>query len=120
MALAGDIAQVVRRHWIRAEPWSDPEAFLKHSPIRYMDRVVTPTLVMVGEEDWRTPPWEAEQFYTALKMNGVDTAYIRIPGSPHYIASRPSRLIAKTDNIMGWFARYDPAKKDEKEDDAEE
>ena len=120
MALAGDIAQVVRRHWIRAEPWSDPEAFLKHSPIRYMDKVVTPTLVMVGEEDWRTPPWEAEQFYTALKMNGVDTAYIRVPGSPHYIASRPSRLIAKTDNIMGWFAKYDPAKKDEKEDDTEE
>jgi len=120
MALAGDIAQVVRRHWIRAEPWSDPEAFLKHSPIRYMDKVVTPTLVMVGEEDWRTPPWEAEQFYTALKMNGVDTAYIRIPGSPHYIASRPSRLIAKTDNIMGWFAKYDPAKQDEEKDDAGE
>jgi dipeptidyl aminopeptidase/acylaminoacyl peptidase len=120
MALAGDIAQVVRRHWIRAEPWSDPEAFLKHSPIRYMDKVVTPTLVMVGEEDWRTPPWEAEQFYTALKMNGVDTAYIRIPGSPHYIASRPSRLIAKTDNIMGWFAKYDPAKKDEEKGDAGE
>ena len=120
MALAGDIAQVVRRHWIRAEPWSDPEAFLKHSPIRYMDKVVTPTLVMVGEEDWRTPPWEAEQFYTALKMNGVDTAYIRIPGSPHYIASRPSRLIAKTDNIMGWFAKYDPAKKNEEKDDAGE
>tara|TARA_R110000751_G_scaffold2632_2_gene13978 strand:+ start:12218 stop:14302 length:2085 start_codon:yes stop_codon:yes gene_type:complete len=120
MALAGDIAQVVRRHWIRAEPWSDPEAFLKHSPIRYMDKVVTPTLVMVGEEDWRTPPWEAEQFYTALKMNGVDTAYIRIPGSPHYIASRPSRLIAKTDNIMGWFAKYDPAKQDKAENGAEE
>jgi len=112
MALAGDIAQVVRRHWIRAEPWSDPEAFLKFSPIRYVDKVVTPTLIMVGEEDWRTPAWEAEQFYTALKMRGIDTAYIRVPGSPHYIASRPSRLIAKTDNIMGWFAKYDPAKKD--------
>ncbi|KCZ54094.1 hypothetical protein HY29_03205 [Hyphomonas beringensis] len=45
-------------------------------------------------------------------MNGVDTAYIRVPGSPHYIASRPSLLIAKTDNIMGWFAKYDPAKAD--------
>jgi len=121
MALAGDIAQVVRRHWIRAEPWSDPEAFLKFSPIRYVDKVVTPTLIMVGEEDWRTPAWEAEQFYTALKMNGVDTAYIRVPGSPHYIASRPSRLIAKTDNIMGWFAKYDPAKKaDAAEDKAPE
>lgn len=114
MALAADIAQFVRRHWIRSDPWSDPEAFLKFSPIRYVDKVKTPTLMMVGEEDWRTPAWEAEQFYTALKMNGVDTALIHVPGSPHYIASRPSRLIAKTDNIMGWFAKYDPAKKDEK------
>jgi acylaminoacyl-peptidase len=113
MALAGDIAQFVRRHWIRADPWADPEAFLKFSPIRYVDKVTTPTMIMVGEEDWRTPAWEAEQLYTALKMNGVDTVYVRVPGSPHYIASRPSRLIAKTDNIMGWFAKYDPAKKEE-------
>ena len=53
-------------------------------------------------------------------MRGVDTALIRVPGSPHYIAARPSRLIAKTDNIMGWFAKYDPAKKDEAAEDAEE
>ncbi|MFT5674178.1 MAG: dipeptidyl aminopeptidase/acylaminoacyl peptidase [Paraglaciecola sp.] len=110
MALAADIGQYVRRHWIRADPWADPEAFLKHSPIRYVDKVKTPTLIMVGEEDYRTPAWEAEQFYTALKMLEVDTALIRVPGAPHYIASRPSRLISKTDNIMGWFAKYDPAK----------
>ncbi|MBL4631370.1 MAG: S9 family peptidase, partial [Paraglaciecola sp.] len=110
MALAADIGQYVRRHWIRADPWSNPDAFLKHSPIRYVDKVKTPTLMMVGEEDYRTPAWEAEQFYTALKMLKVDTALIRVPSSPHYIASRPSRLINKTDNIMGWFAKYDPAK----------
>jgi len=112
MALAADISQYVRRHWIRADPWTDPEAFLKFSPIRYVDKVKTPTLMMVGEEDWRTPTWEAEQFYTGLKMNGVDTALIRIPGASHGITSRPSRLIALTDNIMGWFAKYDPVKKD--------
>jgi dipeptidyl aminopeptidase/acylaminoacyl peptidase len=116
MALAGDIAQFVRRHWIRQDPWSNPEAFLKFSPIRYVDKVETPTLLMVGEEDYRTPAWEAEQFYTALKMRGVDTALIRVPGSTHYIASRPSRLVAKTDNIMGWFAKYDPAKKKDMEE----
>ena len=115
MALAGDIAPYVRRHWIREDPWSNPDAYLKFSPIRYVDKVKTPTLMMVGEEDYRTPTWEAEQFYTALKMLDVDTALIRVPSSPHYIASRPSRLIAKTDNIMGWFAKYDPAKKN-KED----
>jgi len=112
MALAADIGQFVRRHWIRADPWTDPSAYLDFSPIMLMDNVTTPTLMMVGEEDYRTPTWEAEQFYTALKMKGVDTALIRVPGSPHYIASRPSRLIAKTDNIMGWFAKYDPAKTD--------
>jgi dipeptidyl aminopeptidase/acylaminoacyl peptidase len=107
MALSADIAQFVRRHWIRADPWENPDAFLDLSPIMLIENVVTPTMVMVGEEDWRTPTWEAEQFYTALKLKGVDTALIRIPGSSHSIASRPSRLIAKTDNIMGWFAEYD-------------
>ncbi|MCR9270575.1 MAG: S9 family peptidase [Hyphomonadaceae bacterium] len=116
MALSADIAQFVRRHWIREDPWENPDAFLDLSPIMLIENVVTPTLVMVGEEDWRTPTWEAEQFYTALKLKGVDTALIRVPGSPHYIAGRPSRLIAKTDNIMGWFAKYDPEKQDQSDD----
>ncbi|MEE4173186.1 MAG: S9 family peptidase [Xanthomonadales bacterium] len=110
MALSADIAAFVKRHWIRADPWQDPDAFLDRSPIMLVENVTTPTLLMVGEEDWRTPTWEAEQFYTALKLRGVDTALIRVPGAPHYIAGRPSRLVAKTDNIMGWFERYDPAK----------
>lgn len=112
MALSADIAQFVRRHWIREDPWENPDAFLDLSPIMLIENVTTPTLVMVGEEDWRTPTWEAEQFYTALKLRGVETALIRVPGSPHYIAGRPSRLIAKTDNIMGWFSKYDPANAD--------
>ena len=116
MALSADIAQFVRRHWIREDPWENPDAFLDLSPIMLIENVVTPTLVMVGEEDWRTPTWEAEQFYTALKLKGVETALIRVPGSPHYIAGRPSRLIAKTDNIMGWFAKYDPAKQSDGEE----
>lgn len=117
MGLASDIGPFVNKHWIGANPWEDPEAFLRLSPIRYVGNVKTPTLMMVGEEDYRTPAWEAEQFYSGLKQNGVDTALIRVPGSPHYIASRPSRLIAKTDNIMGWFAKYDPAKKDKESED---
>ncbi|MGK0272920.1 MAG: hypothetical protein ACI88H_003596, partial [Cocleimonas sp.] len=59
-------------------------------------------------------------YYTALKMLKVDTALIRVPSAPHYIASRPSRLISKTDNIMGWFAKYDPAKKESNETETED
>ncbi|WP_300396504.1 S9 family peptidase [Henriciella sp.] len=115
MGLASDIGVYVNKHWIGANPWDEPEKFLALSPINYVGNVTTPTLMMVGEEDWRTPAWEAEQFYSGLKQVGVDTALIRVPGSPHYIASRPSRLIAKTDNIMGWFEMYDPALEDEDE-----
>lgn len=109
MALAADIGAYVMRHWIRAVPWEDRDTYWKLSPLSLVGNVTTPTLLMVGEEDWRTPAWESEQFYSALKLRKVDTALIRVPGSPHYIAGRPSRLIAKTDNIMGWFAKYDPA-----------
>ena len=109
MALMGDIGAYVTRHWIRANPWEDRDIYWKLSPLSLVGNVTTPTMLMVGEEDWRTPTWEAEQFYGALKLRKIDTALVRVPSSPHYIASRPSRLIAKTDNIMGWFAKYDPA-----------
>jgi acylaminoacyl-peptidase len=112
MAMSADIAAFVARHWIRALPWEDPDTYFKRSPISLVGNVTTPTLVMVGEEDWRTPTWEAEQFYTALKLRKVETALVRIPGSSHAIAARPSRMNAKVDNIMGWFAKYDPAKVD--------
>lgn len=113
MALAGDIARIVSRHWMRALPWENRERYWNLSPISRADKVVTPTLMMVGEEDYRTPAWEAEQFYTALKLQNVDTALIRIPGASHSIAARPSRLNAKVDNIIGWFKKYDPAIKAE-------
>ncbi|MFT6408804.1 MAG: acylaminoacyl-peptidase [Arenicella sp.] len=108
MALAADISRFVSRHWLGAQPWENPELYWRLSPISLVGNVKTPTLVMVGEEDWRTPAWEAEQFYTALKVQKVDSALVRIPGASHSIASRPSRLIAKVDNILGWFAKYDP------------
>jgi acylaminoacyl-peptidase len=62
---------------------------------------------MTGESDYRTPSSESEQYYQALKLRKVDTALIRVPGAPHFISGRPSHMIAKTDNIVAWFRRYD-------------
>ncbi|MEM7360427.1 MAG: S9 family peptidase [Pseudomonadota bacterium] len=107
MALAADISKFVSRHWMGMQPWEDPQFYWKQSPISLVGNVTTPTMVMVGEEDWRTPAWEAEQYYTALKVQGVDTVLVRIPGASHSIAARPSQLIAKVDNILGWFKKYD-------------
>jgi acylaminoacyl-peptidase len=98
------------RYWFGALPWEDPEAYRKRSPISYIGNVKTPTLLMTGEADLRTPISEAEQFYQALKLARVDTALVRIPGASHGIANRPSHLIAKVEHVLAWFARYDPAK----------
>ncbi len=114
MALSADISRFVSRHWFRAQPWEQPLEYWRRSPLSLVGNVKTPTMVMVGEADWRTPTWEAEQYYTALKVQDVDTVLVRVPGASHLIAGRPSQLIAKTDNIMGWFAKYDPVKKKEK------
>lgn len=115
MALAADISLYVARHWMGMQPWEDPEFYWKQSPLSLVGNVTTPTMVMVGEEDWRTPAWEAEQYYTALRVQKIDTVLVRVPGASHSIASRPSRLIAKVDNILGWFAKYDKKAKKEAE-----
>lgn len=120
MALAADISKFVSRHWMGMQPWEDPEFYWKQSPISLVGNVTTPTMVMVGEEDWRTPAWEAEQYYTALKVQGVDTVLVRVPGASHSIAARPSQLIAKVDNILGWFKKYDEENDESEVNDSEE
>ena len=87
-------------------PWEDPEKYFKHSPISLVGNVKTPTMVMVGESDHRTPPSEAEQFYQALKLQKVATVFVRIPGASHGITTRPSNLIGKVAHVLKWFADH--------------
>lgn len=87
------------------QPWESFENYWKFSPVSLVGNIQTPTLVMVGTKDLRTPPSEAKQLYHALKLRKVETAYVEIPGAYHNIASRPSQLIAKIDHILAWFKR---------------
>jgi acylaminoacyl-peptidase len=109
-ALTSDITHFVSRHWFPAMPWEDPDGYWERSPLSLVGNVSTPTALLTGEDDFRTPMAESEQFYQALKLRRVDTALIRIPEASHGIAARPSQLIAKVDNILAWFARYPAAK----------
>lgn len=94
------------KYWFPAKPWEDPEHYMKRSPISYVDNISTPTMLLTGEEDYRTPIAESEQFYSALKLEGVDAAMVRIPGASHGIASKPSNLVAKVAAILAWFEKY--------------
>lgn len=90
------------------QPWENIENYMRFSPISLVGRIATPTLVMVGLADLRTPLSEAKQLYSALKIRGIDTALVEVPDAPHNIAGRPSQLITKVDHILAWFARYAP------------
>ncbi len=94
------------KYWFAKKPWEDPENYLKRSPLTYVGNVTTPTMLLVGEEDYRTPIAESEQFYAALKIQKVETALVRIPGASHGIADKPSNLIAKMASVLAWFEKY--------------
>ncbi|HZW59703.1 MAG TPA: S9 family peptidase, partial [Woeseiaceae bacterium] len=106
MVLTSDISTFVPRYWFADMPWEDPDAYWRRSPLSLVGNVTTPTMLMTGEQDYRTPISEAEQFYQALQLRRIDTALVRVPEAPHGIAGRPSHLIAKVDNILAWFGRY--------------
>jgi acylaminoacyl-peptidase len=94
------------KYWFPNKPWEDPSSYLKRSPISYVGNVSTPTMLLTGEEDYRTPIAESEQFYAALKLEEVETAMVRIPGASHGIANRPSNLVAKIASVLAWFEKY--------------
>ncbi|USI74380.1 S9 family peptidase [Sphingomonas morindae] len=95
------------KNWFGAMPWEDPQQYWRRSPLSLVGNVTTPTAVMVGEEDHRTPPSEAEQLYAALQIRAVPTVLIRVPGASHHgLAERPSQLIGETNAILAWFGRY--------------
>ncbi len=105
-ALSADLALMFSQYWFPAMPWEDPMGYWKRSPLSLAGNVTTPTMLLTGEQDWRTPMWESEQYYQALKLQGVETALVRIPGASHSIAARPSQLAAKVSAVLEWFDRH--------------
>lgn len=104
--LTADLPELGATYWFKGPPWEHVESYVKRSPISYVGNVKTPTMVMTGEVDYRTPSSEAEQFYEALKLRKVPTTMIRIPDASHEIAAKPSNMMAKVAYILGWFRRY--------------
>lgn len=87
-------------------PWEHVEHYWKRSPMSLVGNVTTPTMLITGEKDLRTPMAQTEQFYQALKLRKVDTVLVKVPESYHGIAGKPSRMIAKIEHTLAWFEKY--------------
>ena len=88
------------------QPWENFETYWKFSPISLVGNVKTPTMVMVGMNDLRTPASEAKQLYHALKLRKIETVLVEIPDSYHNIAGKPSNLISKVAHTLAWFNKF--------------
>lgn len=86
-------------------PWEDPMEYAVRSPLHYVARVKTPTMIMTGEADLRTPIGQSEEFYRALKMLKKETLLVRMPEEYHGWR-RPTHQLAQQLYLLAWFEKY--------------
>ena len=104
--LTADMAPYSVKYWFPGMPWDNVDHYESRSLLSVVENVKTPTMIMTGEEDYRTPMSESEQYFKALKMLGVETVLVRVPGEPHGIRRRPSHHVAKMVGTIGWFRKH--------------
>ncbi len=104
-ALTSDIPFIIK-YWFPGNPWENTDQYMQRSLTNLVGKVKTPSLVMTGEADFRTPISEAEQFYSALKLLNVEAVLVRVPEEPHGISRRPSHHIMKILYVAGWFDQH--------------
>ena len=105
-SLTADMAPTSVNDWFPGFPWDNRANYESRSLLSVVKHVKTPTLIMTGEEDFRTPMSESEQYYKALKMLGVESVLVRVPDEPHGIRRRPSHEASKLTTLQGWFDQH--------------
>ena len=87
-------------------PWEDPSEHLRRSPLMYVGNVSTPTMLMTGIHDLRTPISQTEEYYQALKLRKVPTAMVRFNEEYHGTTSKPSNFLRTQLYLHHWFTRH--------------
>ena len=91
-----------------ATPWSDVNKLWEHSPLKYADKVKTPTLFIHSEQDYRCWLPEGIQMFTALKYHGVDSRLCMFRGESHELSrsGKPKHRLRRLREMKEWFDRY--------------
>jgi dipeptidyl aminopeptidase/acylaminoacyl peptidase len=87
-------------------PWEDPSEHLTRSPLMHAGNVKTPTMLMTGVNDLRTPISQTEEFYMALKMRKVPTVMLRFNDEWHGTSSKPSNAMRSLLYMQSWFEKH--------------
>ena len=96
-------------NWFKAPPFQDPEDFKARSPITYVNEVKTPSMFILGEEDYRTPSGAGgEQMFRALKFRKIPTVMVKFPNESHELSRSggPWHRVERLQHIVGWFDKW--------------
>lgn len=101
-------AQGLTEFEFMGKPWEQRELYRRLSPISYVENVKAPTLIIAGEEDYRTPMTDNEQWFMALKKRKVPVELVRYPRSSHGLSrgGEPWLLVDRLERIRSWFVHY--------------
>jgi dipeptidyl aminopeptidase/acylaminoacyl peptidase len=95
--------------WFRKPPFQDPADFSARSPITHVEKIQTPLMFILGDEDWRTPPSAGgEQLFRALKFLKRPTVMVRFPDENHELSrsGKPWHRVERLQHIVGWFDKW--------------
>jgi dipeptidyl aminopeptidase/acylaminoacyl peptidase len=98
-------AQGLTEHAFFGPPWEQRELYRRLSPISYVEKVKAPTLILLGENDYRTPTSDNEQWFMALRKRNVPVELVRYPRSGHNLSrnGEPWLLVDRLERIRSWF-----------------
>jgi dipeptidyl aminopeptidase/acylaminoacyl peptidase len=100
--------------WFRKAPWEDPQDFAARSPITHVANVTTPTMYVLGDQDYRTPPADGgEMMFRALKYRKIPTVMVRFPRENHELSrsGEPKHRVERLQHIVGWMDQWLQGKK---------
>ena len=91
--------------WFYGTPYEKLDGFLKSSPMTFVKKVRTPTLLLQGEADTTDPIGQSQQFYRGLKRYGVESDLVLYPREPHGLRE-DKHLIDRLTRILAWYDKY--------------
>jgi len=91
----------------RGRPWETPDIHRASSPMTHVANARTPTLIISGDADRRTPQSQSRQLYTALRSLDVPVEFARYPGEGH-VFRQPQHLADQYERMLEWFDRWIP------------
>ena len=104
-ALTSDISALTLSNWVVGNPWENRDLYWRRSTFSRIGNVKTPTLLITGEADFRTPIAQTEAYYQALKVRGVPAMMVRLPEANHGMG-RPSQWLQSNLAVIDWYNRY--------------